>query len=125
MDYETVFAILTTILSLIGIVVRESQNQKKIAAYEDGRQALLGVTKDVSDGLAYIFDRANSGQFCNVETGKTLAVIAGNIWDQWKTLGPDIEEIMDTKSSLAETLNPLAPTSPVANVTAEVTTESK
>ncbi len=94
-DYELLFGIVITAIA----VIREAQRRKMDAQ-------LNAVVKASGDELAYIYDRAMSGELCTQATADEIATKTGIVWTMWANLSKETAEILDQKTSLATTLKP-------------------
>ena len=94
-DYELIFGVLVALAA----IVREAQNRNMKAK-------ILATISDSSNDLAYIYDQATHGEICSTATMTEIGNRTAKVWTDLKVLGPAVVELLDQKSSLAETLKP-------------------
>ena len=72
--------------------------------YRKLRELTVHTCSNVADGLAFIYDRAQTGKLCDEDTLTQMAVRAGDMWSDLAVLGPAVRSVLKEKSNLAETL---------------------
>ena len=95
-DYELVFGGIITAVA----IAREIQHRNMKA------QFLKAVTAS-SDELAFIYDRAKSGDLCTRGVADQIATKTVIVWGIWESLGSTFAEVLGQKTSLAKTLKPV------------------
>jgi hypothetical protein len=96
-DYSNVIAIAATILYLVSEIRARRMQAKTVE-----------IISHAADAVAYVRDRATTGQLCDMETLKKMSVAAEDIWVDLGFIGSNVKAMLDKKSSLAETLKPIS-----------------
>lgn len=96
MEIVDIVYIIVTLTSLVAALLI---NQK----YAKAKENLIGVIGDVADLLAMAYAAANAGS-CDAATMKKIATKIEEVWTHIQVLGPSIEALLASKSSLAQAI---------------------